>query len=227
MPFLDSSQPAGLLSACNLIHVLVRDEFSGGTWRRGKVTGLKRLPRHKVWHRSSGSLLFVPAAYMHTAWKPEMESFFVRWSKDVCQQITVAVFLTAASGYCSTSAVMKLLTASAPQWHLNMSSKCIKAKYITSGEKGQLSTLEKTNLGTLNHCKCCKFSCTSELFHCDPNWASVFREKKPQTTKHPQSYTTFVGWVVVICLGQEQSLLVMEQLTGYYYSFPFCFFFFY
>ena len=31
MPFLDSSQPAGLLSTCNLIHTLVRDEFSGGT----------------------------------------------------------------------------------------------------------------------------------------------------------------------------------------------------
>lgn len=145
MPFLDSSQPTGLLFTCNLIHGLVRDEFSGGTWGRGKVRGSKGLPRHRVWHRPSGSLLFVPAVHTHTAWKTEMESFFVRRSKDVSQWIAVAVFLTAAPGCCSTSAALKLLTASAPQWHfLSRSSSSVELalKYTCANRvvhKGKIS----------------------------------------------------------------------------------------
>lgn len=91
--------------------------FQQGLQGGERLQGLKRLSRHGVWHWPSGSLLFVLPEHCRQAWKKEMESFFVRSSKDVCQWITVAVFLTTAPGCCSTSPVLKLLAAFAPRWH--------------------------------------------------------------------------------------------------------------
>lgn len=91
--------------------------FQWGLQGGERLQGLKRLSRHGVWHWPSGSLLLVPPAHMQTSLEKGDGELFCQIKQRCMSEISVAVFLTAAPGYCSTSPALKLLTDSAPRWH--------------------------------------------------------------------------------------------------------------